>query len=300
MVIKDGNILSEQYFRGSDKDTRHILMSVTKSVVSLMVGVALESGLIKSLDDPVDSYAPELKRGGYAGVTVKNVLQMSSGVRWNEDYGDLNSDVVQYIVSILLGSVDEFTAKLPKERAQGIYNKYASADTQVLGMVLTGATGKPLPELLREHLWSKLGVEQDAWWLVDTTGQAAAAGGLNASLRDMGRIGLLYLNRGKTFSGQSVVSEDWIKASVTPDAPHLMPGKKPTSDWVLGYGYQWWIPQNPEDDYSAIGIFGQFIYVYPRRGVVIVKTSAYDDYFESGEKMELESLEVFRALAKAL
>lgn len=301
LIVKDGVIVSENYYRGYDQTTPHILMSVTKSVVSLLVGIAHESGLIASLNDPVDKYAPMLKQGGYAGVSIKNVLQMSSGVRWVEDYGDLNSEVVRYIVSILTGSVDEFASKIPNERPAGTYNKYVSADTQVLTMVLQGATGKPLSELLEKHVWSKLGMEHDAWWLVDAKGQVAGAGGLNAIPRDMARIGLLYLNEGRNFQGQAVVSPKWIKSSVTPDAPHLMPGKNPAlHDWSLGYGYQWWIPENAEGGYSAIGIFGQFIYIFPERKVIIVKTSAYDDYFKSGSDMELETLEVFKALAKAI
>ena len=126
------------------------------------------------------------------------------------------------------------------------------------------------------------------------------AGGLNAALRDMAKLGLLYLNDGKNHLGQSLVSRNWVQSSVTADAPHLQPGKRASSDWVLGYGYQWWLPLNPDGDFCAIGIYGQFIYVYPKHNVVIVKTSAYRDYNSTGELMEIESLAVFRALAQAI
>ena len=120
-------------------------------------------------------------------------------------------------------------------------------------------------------------------------------------LRDYARFGLLYLNQGRNFEGQQLVSADWVKASVTPDAPHLMPGRdNPGSDWPMGYGYQWWIPENPQGDYTAIGIYGQFIYVHPAHNVVIAKTSAYVDYDNSGDEMEFESVEAFRAIAKGL
>jgi len=124
-----------------------------------------------------------------------------------------------------------------------------------------------------------------------------AMGGLNAVLRDYARLGQLYLNGGN-WNGAQIVPADWVMASVTPDAPHLMPGDNEFSDWPMGYGYQWWIPENPEGDYSAIGIYGQFIYVHPGHGVVIAKSSAYAPYNESGDEMEFESMEFFRAIAR--
>ncbi len=126
-------------------------------------------------------------------------------------------------------------------------------------------------------------------------------GGLNAALRDYARFGLLYLNEGRNYKGEQLVPAKWVRASVTPGAPHLMPGKNnPGSDWPMGYGYQWWIPENPEGDFSAIGIYGQFIYVHPTYNVVIAKSSAYVDYNNTGDEMEFESMEAFRAIAKGL
>ena len=128
-----------------------------------------------------------------------------------------------------------------------------------------------------------------------------ALGGLNATVRDLANFGLLYLNKGQNFKGEQLVSSDWVKASVIPDAPHLMPGRdNPASGWLLGYGYQWWIPEIPDGDYAAIGIYGQFIYIHPEYNVVIAKTSAYEDYDNTWEEMELESLHVFRSIAKSL
>jgi CubicO group peptidase (beta-lactamase class C family) len=301
LVIKDGVIVSENYFKGNQPSTKSISMSVAKSFVSFLIGVALEEGKIKSLQDPVDEYAPLLKGSGYEGVSLKNVLQMSSGVRFTEDYEDLKSDLVRLVASFTTGSLNEFVADLPKEKDAGTYNKYVSADTQVLSMVLTGAIGKSLTEYMQEKLWSRLGAKDDAVWLTDPTGVEMAFGGLNVTLRDYGRFGLLYLNRGRNFKGEQLVSENWVTDSITPDAPHLMPGKnKPNSGWLLGYGYQWWLPEIPDGDYSAIGIYGQFIYIHPKHNVVIVKTSAYVDYNNSWEAMELETLDVFRYVAQNL
>jgi CubicO group peptidase (beta-lactamase class C family) len=301
LVIKDGVVVFENYYDGNEKSTRTISMSVAKSFVSFLIGVALAEGQIANLQDPVDTYVPELKGSGYEGVSLKNVLQMSSGIRFTEDYGDLKSDIVRLVVSFTTGSINEFVAGLPSERKPGTFNQYVSADTQVLSMVLNGATKKSLTEYMQSKLWSHLGVEYSAKWLTDPTGTEMAFGGLNATLRDYARFGLLYLNQGRNFQGKQLVPVSWIKASVTPDAPHLMPGRNnPGSNWPMGYGYQWWIPENPQGDFTAIGIYGQFIYVHPGHNVVIAKSSAYVDYNNSGDEMEFESMEAFRAIAKGL
>lgn len=300
LVIKDGVIVHEEYRRGNSAQTQSIAMSVSKSTISFLIGNAVADGLIK-LDDPVEKYAPLLAEGGYKGVKVKNVLQMSSGIGFNEDYGDLDSDIVRYIIQILTGSVNDFTAHLKNELPQGTVNRYVSADTQVLTMVLEGATGKTLPDYFKERLWSRLGPEADAYWLVDQKNEAIAAGGLNAVLRDYARFGLLYLNEGRNWKGEQLVPAAWVHASVTPDAPYLMPGREdPAAGVPFGYGYQWWIPGKPQGDFSAIGIYGQFIYVNPARKVVIAKTSAYADYNNSGGAMEYATIDAFQAIANAL
>lgn len=301
IVIKDGTIVHEEYSRGNTADTQSIAMSLSKSTVSFLIGNAVADGLI-DLDDPVDKYAPLLAEGGYKGVKVKNVLQMSSGIGFNEDYGDLSSDIVKYIIQILTGSVNDFTAHLKNENPQGTINRYVSADTQVLGMVLEGATKKPLAEYFSGRLWSKLGSQADAYWLVDPTGEAVAAGGLNAVLRDYARFGLLYLNEGRNFAGEQIVPAEWVRASITPDAPHLMPGRDDGHGGkAVGYGYQWWIPaERSGNDFTGIGIYGQFIYVNPERKVVIAKTSAYADYNNTSEAMEAETVAAFQAIANGL
>ncbi|MEJ5081683.1 MULTISPECIES: serine hydrolase domain-containing protein [unclassified Ochrobactrum] len=300
IVLKDGNIIHEEYARGNTQATQSIAMSLSKSFVSFLIGNAVADGKIK-LDETVDQYAPVLAQGGYKGVTVKNVLQMSSGIGFNENYGDLNSDIVRYIIQILTGSVIDFTAHLKNERPQGTVNQYVSADTQVLGMVLEGATGVPLQKYFEDRLWSKLGAEADAYWLTDSTGEVVAAGGLNAVLRDFARFGLVYMNEGRNYRGEQIVSAQWVHDSVTPDAPHLMPGRL-TSDGkaAYGYGYQWWIPTEPQGDFVGVGIYGQFIYVNPLKHVVIVKTSAYANYNVDGAAVKDETIHMFQSLANEL
>lgn len=300
LVMKDGIIVYEHYARGNTDKTQSIAMSMSKSTISFLMGDAVRDGLVE-LNQTVDHYAPELKQGGYAGVRVKDVLQMSSGISFNENYGDLSSDIVRYIVQVLTGSVKDFTAHLKRGREPGTENKYVSADTQVLSMVIEGATGKPIAQYFQEQLWSKLGTEADAYWLADTKGDTVAAGGLNAVLRDYARFGLLYLNEGRNYKGEQLVPEQWVHDSITPDAPYLQPGRIDREKGIpMGYGYQWWIPGKPQGDYSAVGIYGQFIYVNPRNKVVIAKTSAYANYTVDGQRMKDESMYVFQAIANAM
>jgi CubicO group peptidase (beta-lactamase class C family) len=300
IVIKDDTILFEKYYRGNTESSKAISWSVAKSFVSAMFGIAVSEGYIKDINQPVTDYLPSLKNSGYNGVSIKNVLQMSSGVRFNEDYGDFNSDINRMGRYFALNMpFADFVASLKAEKKPGTFHHYVSMDTQVLGMILREATGKNLSEYAQEKLWKPLGMESDAYWLTDSSGMEAAFGGLNVTLRDYARFGRLYLNKGN-WNGKQIVPEVWCKASVTPDAHHLMPGKRPDASWVLGYGYQWWIPENPDGDYLAIGIYGQAIYVYPRYNIVIAKTSAYDDYNKDGFDMEIESIEMFRAIARDL
>lgn len=300
IVLKDGVIVHEQYARGNSAQTQSIAMSMSKSTLSFLIGNAVRDGLI-DINKNVEFYAPELAQGGYKGVTVKNALQMSSGIGFNEDYSDLSSDIVRYVIQILTGSVNDFTAQLKNIRTPGTQNVYVSADTQVLSMVLEGATGMAMPDYFYQKLWSRLGTEADAYWLADTKGEAIAAGGLNAVLRDYARFGLLYMNDGRNFKGEQLVPAAWVQASVTPDAPYLMPGR-PDAEFgkTMGYGYQWWIPREPQGDFCAVGIYGQFIYVNPKQKVVIAKTSAYANYNSDGQQMKDESIAVFQAIAAGL
>jgi CubicO group peptidase (beta-lactamase class C family) len=300
IIVRNDTILYEEYFRGNSDSTRTISWSVSKSIVSALLGIAVAEGSIEDLNQQVTDYLPSLKGSGYDGVKIIDVLQMSSGVRFNEDYSDFFSDINRMSRVFALNSpLEKFVASLESEREPGTYNKYVSMDTQVLGMVIIEATGKTLSEYMEDKLWQPAGMESDASWLIDSAGVEAAFGGLNAVLRDYARFGCLYLNMGY-WNGKQILPPAWVADSVTPNAPHLMPGNNPDSEWVLGYGYQWWIPENPDGDYLAIGIYGQAIYIYPRYNIVIAKTSAYSGYDDDGEEMELESIEFFRAIAREI
>ncbi len=299
VVIKDGAILFEKYYRGNTYKTRTISWSVSKSFISALIGVAVREGYIRDVRQPITDYVPQLKGSGYDGVRIKDIMNMSSGIRFNEDYGDFFSDIQRMGRTIAFGtSLDDFVASLKNERKPGTYRHYVSADTQALGMLLREATKRTVTSYLEEKIWKKIGMESDAYWLVDGDGMEMVFGGLNAVLRDYARFGVLYLNNGK-WGNEQVVPAGWVRASVMPDARHLMPGNDPVShDWTLGYGYQWWIPENPDGDFLAIGIYGEFIYIYPKYHVVIAKSSAYVDYNKDGDDMEIETIEMFRAIAR--
>ncbi|HEY2706846.1 MAG TPA: serine hydrolase domain-containing protein [Caulobacteraceae bacterium] len=300
LVLRDGRIVFERYWLGNDATTQAASWSVGKSFVSALVGVAVDEGAIASIEDPVSRYAPMLEGSAYDGVRLKDVLQMSSGARWNEDYADPTSDINRWL-GILEngGSLDAFAAGCVRGCEPGTYNRYNTIDTHVLGMVVRGATGRSLTEYFREKLWDPLGAEADAFWTVDSTGVEVAGGGLNATLRDYARLGELYRNGG-VCNGRRLLSEAWVKASVTPDAPHLMPGPRPSAESALGYGFQWWVPGNGA--YSAIGIYNQFVAVDPATRTVIAQTAAFHRYGAdlSGESYRVgECLTLLRAIADA-
>lgn len=297
LIVTKGNlILYEDYFLGNTETSRVILWSVSKSVVSALMGIAINEGYIKDISDPVTAYVPSLAVSGYNGVSIKDVLQMSSGVGFNEDYFDASSDFNKMAPrSIGLGGpIEDVLLTLTREQEPGTVHTYSSADTQVLGMVIREATGMDLATYTESRLWQPAGMESDAYWLTDSTGVESAFGGLNIVLRDMARLGNIYLHNGY-WNGQQIIPKEWVAASVTPDAPHLVPREN-----SLGYGYQWWIPGGEYADFLAIGIYGQAIYVNPQYNIVIAKTSAYQRYEQDGNEMELESIEFMRAIARNL
>jgi CubicO group peptidase (beta-lactamase class C family) len=301
IVIKDDAIRYEQYYLGNDASTKWISWSMAKSITSALFGIAVAEGHIASIMDPVTEYVPELAGSGYDGVPIKHVLQMSSGIRFDETYGDFGSDINRMGRALALGTpLIEFISTLENEKPPGTYNHYVSMDTQVLGQVLINATGKSLAQLTEEKLWSKIGPESDAYWMLDGSGTELAFAGYNAVLRDYARFGRLYLNGGN-WNGEQIVPADWVRDSLTPDAPHLMPGEdNPDSNWVLGYGYQWWIPIDPDGEFLALGVYVQMLYVYPKERLVIAKTSAYPRYNDDGDDVELATIELFRAIAAQL
>ncbi|GAC21521.1 serine hydrolase domain-containing protein [Paraglaciecola arctica] len=304
LVLKDGNIVYENYWFGHARDKQHISFSMAKSFVSALMGIAIEEGFVTSIEEAVTDYVPELVGSGYEGVRIKDVLQMSSGVGFNEDYGDFNSDINRFSRATAFGtSLDDFSASLVREREPGTYHHYVSIDTQVLGMVLTRATGQSLSHYLSEKIWQPLGMEYKAFWLADDDGMELALGGLNVSLRDYAKLGWLYLNQGTWTDNlnhtQQIVPKQWVIDSTRADAPHLVAGENnPASSSSFGYGYQWWLPLGAEDEFAAQGIYDQYIYIDPDQKLVIVKNSANYRYTDKSLNWKAKHYAMFRAISE--
>lgn len=296
LVLQNDSIVFEDYYLGNTESTRNISWSMAKSFISALMGIAIEEGYIKSIEQNVEDYVPELIGSSYEGVRIKDVLQMSTGVKFNEDYGDFNSDINRWGRGFALGgSQDEFAGTLEREAEPGTINHYVSINTHVLGMIITRATGRTITDYMQEKLYTPLGMEYDGYWLLDGENMEMVLGGLNLALRDYAKIGTLFLNNGN-MNGDQIVSKDWVKSSITPDGQHVQPGE------LFGYGYQWWIPKGNQGEFMAIGIYNQCIYVNPTTNTVVVKLSAnpkFNDksYIPSSHYSELE---LFRAIASSI
>lgn len=264
LVIQDGRIRFERYARGYGPEGRYTSFSVAKSLTSTLVGAAVKDGLIASLDDPLTRYIPELVGSAYDGVSVRQVLTMTSGVKWNEDYTDPKSDVARmYLAEVPEGQDPTlfYLKTLGREAPPGSKWVYKTGETNLIGVLVTKVTGKSLTQYAEEKIWRPFGMERDLFWMADQTGQNVGGCCLSASLRDYGRIGLFALSGGK-----GVVPAGWFA-----DA---------TRNWTTipdaggrGYGYQWWT--GGDGTYQAQGIFGQLIHVDPARKLVVVTSSAW-------------------------
>lgn len=300
LVIKNDAIVHERYFQGADANTRHTSWSVAKSFVATLVGIALKEGRIKSLDDPITDYVTDLIGSAYEGVPIRHVLQMSSGVDFDETYANRSSDINRLFAKVFaLGRrMDRVMHDYGRERPSGTVFHYISVDTQALGMLLQRIYQKPLALLIEEKLWQPLGMEGDAYWNVDSTAEDATEMAfccLNARLRDFAKLGRLYLNQGK-WNGAQLLPEGWVPEATTPSRPDLQPGASPYAYGPRGYQYQWWVPENYQREYFAAGVWGQYVYVSEPDQLIIARTSV-DPEFRANLP---ESIAVFRAIRDGL
>lgn len=280
LVLRDGAVVHEEYRLTGGPDVQWISWSVAKSFVSALVGIAVEQGHIRSIEDAISDYVTVEPGSAYDGVRIKDVLQMSSGARWNEDYSDPDSDALRLGVAMSpAGSLDAFVASMAPELPPGTVCRYNSADTQALGSLLIAATGRTITDFMQEHLYEPLGMEDDGYWLLDASGVEMAFGGVNLTARDFAKLGELY-RRGGEWHGRQVVPADWVAASIVPDSPHLEWGRPVIAGGELpdGYGYQWWLIPGGLDQYSAIGVYNQWVFVSPHDRVTVVKLSATRTY----------------------
>ena len=297
IVLHKNEMVYENYWLGNNENKRHISWSVAKSFISALVGIAYEEGLIDSLDDPVTKYLDDFKETGYDGVTIKDILQMSSGVLFNEDYADYDSDINRFGRAVATGtSMRDFSKTLTREREPGTYMHYVSINTQVLGFLLQEVTNKSISQYLYNKIWNPLGMEDSAYFILDDVKDEFALGGLNATLRDYAKFGLLYLQNGR-WNDNQIISKQWIEDSHSTDGIHLVPGERETSSNPWGYGYQWWVPGFPDTDYTASGVYNQYIYIDPLSEIVIAKTSSNFKYTSELQMSKDMHMAMFRAIA---
>ena len=292
LVLKDGAIVAEDYYLGTASKDRRIGWSIAKSFLSATFGIAVSEGFITDLDAPVTAYVPRLKGTAYDGATILNVLQMSSGVTFDEDYLDYDSDINRMGRTIALGgAMDGFAASLKEvDRPAGETWEYTSIDTHVLSMVLRAATERSLIDYMEEKLIKPMGLEADPYYITDGNGVAFALGGVNLTARDYARMGLMFLQDGE-LGGQQIVPQDWVRESTEPSA-NTEPGK-------ISYGYQWWIPVGADEgQFMARGIYGQYVYIDRPAGVVIVVNSADRNFRDDG--VSDQNVAIFRDIVRSL
>lgn len=259
LVLQDGKILLEKYRQGLTPAGRWTSFSVAKSVTSTLVGAAVRDGAIKSIDDPVTRYVPQLHGSAYDAVSIRQLMTMSSGVRWDEDYEDPKSDFMRLYDSDFLAPMMD----RPRVHPAGAVFHYSTADTNILGTAVMQATGKPLSEYLSEKIWAPYGMEQDAAWL-EVRGKEAGGANISMALRDYGRFGEFIRGDGM-IDGRPVLADGWVADATK---------RRIDTGWgSIGYGYQWWI--NPDTSFRALGIFGQLIYIDKPARLVIVALSAW-------------------------
>jgi len=261
MIIKNGKVLLERYEAGNNKDTLWTSYSISKSVTSMLLGAAIKDGYIESVDEKISDYLPRLKGTAYAQATIKNVLQMSSGTAWNEDYADPKSDVNNTpgdVINLIrfLGSKERISP--PGERFS-----YNTGETNLVGAVVRAAIGNNLASYLTDKIWIPYGMESDAAWTLEAPNKGEFSGwGLNTTLRDSARLALFAMSNGELRDGSTVLPDGWMQDSTTP------------SKGFIGYGYLWWL--FGENLYAALGIFGQSIFIDANSETIIITQSAWN------------------------
>jgi CubicO group peptidase (beta-lactamase class C family) len=268
VVLQDGRMRLERYGLGFDGGGRWTSFSVAKSVTATLVGAAIRDGYIRSMDDKVTAYIPQMKGSAYDDVSIRQLLTMTSGVRWNENYGDPDSDVARFNKHQPEEGVDavvSYLRRLPRAVPPGTRWNYSTGETNLVGILVSQATKKTLSAYLSEKIWVPAGMEQQATWILSKTGQEISGCCLQAATRDFARFGLFILH-GAQVQGAGIVPEGWLAEATSTRASTGRPN--------LGYGYQWWT--YPDGTFAARGIFGQGIFIDPRRKLVVALNANWD------------------------
>ncbi|MGZ5797553.1 MAG: serine hydrolase domain-containing protein [Caldimonas sp.] len=290
LIVHDGKLRLERYGLGFDGSGRWTSFSMAKSITSTLVGAAIRDGFIR-MDDKVSDYIPEMKGSAYDDVSVRQRLTRTSGVRWNEDYADPNSDVALFNKHKPEEGVDalvSYMRRLPREVPAGTRWHYSTGETNLVGVVLGRATKKPLASYLSEKIWAPAGMEQQATWILSRTGNEISGCCIQAASRDFARFGLFILN-GARIDGRSIVPDGWLAEATSERTGIDRPGR--------GYGYLWWTYS--DGSFAARGIFGQGIFIDPKRKLVIASNADWGG--GATDRVASESREAFyRAVQKAV
>ncbi|HKK41293.1 MAG TPA: serine hydrolase [Bacteroidales bacterium] len=268
LILQDGKIRLERYALGHSESKRWPSLSVAKSVTSTLVGIAIKDGYIKSVDDYVTYYIPDLKGSAYDSVKIRHLLTMTAGVRWNESYTDPDGDIARFSTDPIdpgINAIVSYMRRLPAVAEPGKKFLYSTGETHLLGVLVSAATHQTLSHYLSLKIWKPYGMEQNATWTLDRTGQELAGCCLQMTLRDFARFGQFVLEDGR-IDGKSIVPSNWFKTATHIQVP-LWPGG--------GYGYGWWIFDSRSFD--ALGIYGQRIHIDPSRRLVIAVNSAWPE-----------------------
>ena len=291
IIVQDNKVRFEKYGLGFDATGRWTSFSVAKSLTSTMVGAAVRDGFIKSLDDKVTAYIPDLRGSAYDDVTVRQLLTMTSGVKWNEDYADPKSDVAQFALQKAEPDVDitvSYMRKLQREAPAGSKWVYKTGETNLIGVLVSSATHRKLGEYLSEKVWKPYGMEADAFWITGDTGHEISGCCFSARLRDYARFGQFILDGGVA-GGRRVVPDDWLRQATVKQADIAQPGR--------GYGFQWWT--NDDGSFAAQGIFGQGIFIDPKRKLVIASNGNWPKATDA-EGVGAERERFYKAVQAAL
>jgi len=265
LILQDGKIRFERYGQDFDAEGRWTSFSVAKSFTSTLVGAAIQDGYIKSLEDKVSQYIPDLRGSAYDDVTIRQLLTMSSGVKWDEDYENPEADVAKFNNAKADPGLDatvSYMRKLPRAHPPGTVWHYNTGETNLIGVLVSSATGKPLAEYLQDRIWHPGGMAATATWLQGKTGHEIAGCCLQAATRDFARFGLFVLANGNV-GGRQIVPADWFSQAIEKQMDIGVAGK--------GYGFQWWTYD--DGAVAAQGIFGQGIFIDPKRRLVIASNS---------------------------
>ena len=292
VVLHDGQLRLEQYGLGFDEQGRWTSFSVAKSLTSTLVGAAIQDGYIESLNEPVSKYIPDLAGSAYDDVTIEQLLTMTSGVRWIEDYEDPNSDVALFNTHVSedgSSNLVSYMKDLPRAHPAGEVWNYSTGETNLIGVLVIEATGKTLSDYLSEKIWGPYGMAQDASWLLNEDGTEISGCCIQASTRDFARFGQFVLD-GAEIDGRSIVPDGWVEQATVKQVGIGDPGH--------GYGFQWWTYD--DGAYAADGIFGQGIFIDPNRNLVIATNSSWSSAMGDVDQSHAKREEFFQVVQAAI